>query len=93
MLIIMQDNVHSREISLHDLNVLHDGSDFAGPLRLLLRAIVPRFIIRYYALQEQIQRLNVVAETGQGEHDDGLYAFRCHCLTAYTYLNRTSRTL
>lgn len=71
----MQDNVHSREISLHDLNILHDGSDFAGPLRLLLRASVPRFIIRYYALQEQLQRLNVVAETGEGEHDEGLSCF------------------
>lgn len=71
MLIFMQDNVHSREISLHDLNILHDGSDFAGPLRLLLRAIVPRFIIRYYALQEQVQRLNVAAETGEGVHVEG----------------------
>lgn len=71
MLTITQDNMHSREIGLHDLNILHDGSDFAGPLRLLLRAIAPRFIIRYYALQEQIQRLNMVAETGQGEHDEG----------------------
>ncbi|KAG8217207.1 hypothetical protein J3R82DRAFT_5291 [Butyriboletus roseoflavus] len=67
---ISEDNVHSREISLHDLNILHDGSDFVGPLRLLLRAIVPRFIIRYYALQEQIQRLNVAAETGEGEHEE-----------------------
>lgn len=72
MLTIVQDNVHSREISLHDLNILHDGSDFVGPLRLLLRAIVPRFIIRYYALQEQVQRLHLTAETGEGEHDEGL---------------------
>ncbi|KAG9318122.1 hypothetical protein JVU11DRAFT_189 [Chiua virens] len=69
-LAVSEDNVHAREITLHDLNNLHDGSDFVGPLRLLLRAIVPRFIIRYYALQEQIQRLSVTAETGEGEHDD-----------------------
>ncbi|KAH0830268.1 hypothetical protein J3R83DRAFT_1633 [Lanmaoa asiatica] len=69
-LAISEDNVHSREISLHDLNILHDGSDFVGPLRLLLRAIVPRFVIRYYALQEQLQRLNAAAETGEGEHDE-----------------------
>lgn len=71
MLTITQDNVHAREISLHDLNILHDGSDFVGPLQLLLRAAVPRFIIRYYALQEQIQRLNMAAETRQGEHNEG----------------------
>lgn len=72
MLRVTQDNVHSREISLHDLNILHDGSDFVGPLRLLLRANVPRFIIRFYALQEQIQRLHVAPETGEAEHDQGL---------------------
>ncbi|KAF8556888.1 hypothetical protein OG21DRAFT_503797 [Imleria badia] len=69
-LAVSEDNVHSREISLHDLHILHDGSDFVGPFRLLLRAIVPRFIMRYYAIQEQIQRLNVVAETGEGERDE-----------------------
>ncbi|KIJ60611.1 hypothetical protein HYDPIDRAFT_43147, partial [Hydnomerulius pinastri MD-312] len=69
-LVVSEDNVHSRDISLHDLNVLHDGSDFSGPLRLLLRASVPRFIVRYYALQEQIQRLDLAVETGEGEHHD-----------------------
>ncbi|KAF8431809.1 hypothetical protein L210DRAFT_3764106 [Boletus edulis BED1] len=69
-LAVSEDNVHSREITLHDLNILHDGSNFVGPLRLLLRANVPRFIIRYYALQERIQRLNMAAETGEGEHDE-----------------------
>ncbi|KAF9228784.1 hypothetical protein BS17DRAFT_812737 [Gyrodon lividus] len=66
-LIVSEDNVHSRDLSLHDLNVLHDGSDFAGPLRLHLRACVPRFIVRYYTLQEQVQRLNLATETGEGE--------------------------
>ncbi|KAG6379248.1 hypothetical protein JVT61DRAFT_11697 [Boletus reticuloceps] len=69
-LAVSEDNVHSREITLHDLNILHDGSNFVGPLRLLLRANVPRFIIRYYALQERIQRLNMAAETGEGERDE-----------------------
>lgn len=67
--------MHSREISLHDLNILHDGSDIVGPLRLLLRAVVPRFIIQYYALQESIQRLSAAAETEEGELDDGLCCF------------------
>ncbi|KAG6327904.1 hypothetical protein ID866_11185 [Astraeus odoratus] len=61
-LAVSEDNIHSREISLHDLNVLHDGSDFAGPLRLRLTATTPRFIFRFYALQEQIQRLNSSAD-------------------------------
>ncbi|KAH7889943.1 hypothetical protein F5I97DRAFT_1848817 [Phlebopus sp. FC_14] len=69
-LVVSEDNVHSREISLHDLNVLHDGSDFSGPLRLLLRASVPRFIFRYYALQEQIQRLNLAIEKESGHGDE-----------------------
>ncbi|KAF9234766.1 hypothetical protein BU15DRAFT_78686 [Melanogaster broomeanus] len=69
-LVLSEDNVHSREISLHDLNVLHDGSDFSGPLRLHLRTSVPRFIVRYYALQEQVQRLNLTIETGESEHYD-----------------------
>ncbi|KAF8836342.1 hypothetical protein BDN67DRAFT_1072006 [Paxillus ammoniavirescens] len=66
-LVVSEDNVHSHEISLHDLNILHDGSDFAGPLRLHLRASVPRFIVRYYALQEQVQRLNLAIEAGEIE--------------------------
>ncbi|KIK95847.1 hypothetical protein PAXRUDRAFT_350610 [Paxillus rubicundulus Ve08.2h10] len=70
-LIVSEDNVHSHEISLHDLNILHDGSDFTGPLRLHLRASVPRFIVRYYALQEQVQRLNLAIETGESERYQG----------------------
>ncbi|KAI6110059.1 hypothetical protein F5141DRAFT_1004087 [Pisolithus sp. B1] len=58
---VFQDNIYAREYSLHDLNVLYDGSDFAGPLRLRLTATVPRFICRYYTLQEQIQRLDSAA--------------------------------
>jgi hypothetical protein len=67
-LVLSEDNIHSREISLHDLNVLHDGSDFSGPLRLHLRLSIPRFIVRYYALREQVHRLNLAIETGESEH-------------------------
>ena len=63
--IIFQDNAHAREVTLHDLNVLHDGSDLSGPLRLRLHVIVPRFIIRYHILRDQIARLNLVAEGGE----------------------------
>jgi hypothetical protein len=55
-----KDNVHAREISLHDLNVLHHGLDLIGPLRLRLRTVLPRFINRYRSLQSQVTRLDVV---------------------------------
>lgn len=49
----IQDNIHAREISLHDLNVLHDGLNISGPLRLRVQA-TPRFIVRYNTLQAQV---------------------------------------
>ncbi|KAI6164298.1 hypothetical protein EDD17DRAFT_1563660 [Pisolithus thermaeus] len=74
-LTISEDNIYAREYSLHDLNVLHDGSDFAGPLRLRLTATVPRFIYRYYTLQEQVQRLDLaVGAAGDKQHDDQTHA-------------------
>ena len=73
---LLQDNAHAREVTLHDLNVLHDGSDLSGPLRLQLHLVVPRFIVRYHMLRDQISRLNLATEggeegeqvTGQQEH-------------------------
>ena len=61
-------------MTLHDLNVLHDGADLSGPLRIRLRSVSPRFITRYNALRDQIARLDL-AEDGQQvygdvEHDD-----------------------
>ncbi|GAW00035.1 kinase-like protein [Lentinula edodes] len=58
-LTISEDNIFARETSIHDLNVLHDGSNFSGPLRLRLQSVNPRFIIRYRILQEQVMRLNL----------------------------------
>ncbi|KAG2366817.1 hypothetical protein BDR07DRAFT_1395197 [Suillus spraguei] len=60
-LAVLEDNVYAQEVSLHDLNVLHDGSDFTGPLRIHLRSAIPRFILRYRLLQEQISRLDLAA--------------------------------
>ncbi|KAJ7684721.1 hypothetical protein DFH06DRAFT_1156446, partial [Mycena polygramma] len=60
-LVISEDNVYAREVTLHDLNVLHDGSGINGPLRLRLRSVIPRFILRYHLLQDQVSRLNLVA--------------------------------
>lgn len=66
-LVVPEDNVYAREVSLHDLNLLHDGSDISGPLRLRLRATTPRFILRYHLIQDQISRLNLeLAE----QHED-----------------------
>ncbi len=51
--------MHAREVSLHDLNVLHHGLGFTGPLRLRLRTVLPRFIRRYRSLQHQTTRNDV----------------------------------
>ncbi|KAJ7871490.1 hypothetical protein B0H14DRAFT_216821 [Mycena olivaceomarginata] len=63
-LVISEDNVYAREVTLHDLNVLHDGSDIAGPLRLRIKSVAPRFILRYHLLQDQVSRLNIAAAAG-----------------------------
>ena len=60
---VFQDNVLASEVSLHDLNSLHDGTNRDGPLRLRLRCSPFRFMTRYYALREQIYRLDL-AEGG-----------------------------
>ena len=65
--------MHAREISLHDLNVLHHGLDLTGPLRLRLRTVLPRFINRYRSLQSQLTRLDVagsVSHPAEGESSE-----------------------
>jgi hypothetical protein len=62
--------VHAREISLHDLNVLHHGLDVIGPLRLRLRTVLPRFINRYRSLQSQVTRFDVVRSASQPAEDE-----------------------
>ena len=64
-----KDNVHAREISLHDLNVLHHGLDLNGPLRLRLRTVLPRFMNRYRSLQSQVTRFDV-ARLSQPAEDE-----------------------
>ncbi|KAF9001949.1 hypothetical protein BDQ17DRAFT_1326984 [Cyathus striatus] len=56
-LVISEDNIFAREVSLHDLNTLHDASGIAGPLRLRMQTIAPRFIVRFHLLQEHAARL------------------------------------
>ncbi|KAL0567576.1 hypothetical protein V5O48_014414 [Marasmius crinis-equi] len=69
-LVISEDNIFSREISLYDLHQLHVGSDFSGPLRLRLQATPSRFIVRYRLLQEQIFRLDLAAQEYNEEDNE-----------------------
>lgn len=66
----IKDNVHAREISLHDLNVLHDGLGLSGPLRLRLRTVLSRFICRYRSLQSQVTRLRVSRTTNHPSNEN-----------------------
>ncbi|EKM55644.1 uncharacterized protein PHACADRAFT_161674 [Phanerochaete carnosa HHB-10118-sp] len=57
---ITEDNIHVGEVTIHELNILHDGIDLTGPLRLRLSA-TPRFITRYRALRDQVAQLSLEA--------------------------------
>ncbi|KAF8522101.1 hypothetical protein BU17DRAFT_44904, partial [Hysterangium stoloniferum] len=61
------DNIHAREVSLHDLGILHAGCDLSGPLSLRLDTISPRFGTRYRAIRDEIVR--VVSEDDE-RHDE-----------------------
>ncbi|EGN96167.1 hypothetical protein SERLA73DRAFT_76157 [Serpula lacrymans var. lacrymans S7.3] len=74
-LTISEDNVYAREVTLHDLNVLHDGSDITGPLRIQLRVAAPRFILRYHLLQDQIARINLAAESADSNNNQADQVF------------------
>jgi hypothetical protein len=71
-----KDNVHAREISLHDLNVLHHGLGLTGPLRLRIRTVLSRFIYRYRSLQDQVTQLSVsgrVSHPTEADEGEGTY--------------------
>ncbi|PPQ63208.1 hypothetical protein CVT24_005753 [Panaeolus cyanescens] len=53
---ISEDNIYSREISLHDLNVLHDAAGLPGSLHIQTTTSSPRFIVQYHRMQESIHR-------------------------------------
>ncbi|TFK67899.1 hypothetical protein BDN72DRAFT_842494 [Pluteus cervinus] len=76
LLQISEDNVYAREVTLHDLNILHDGSGLSGPLRLRLRVVAPRFITRYRLLQSQVSDLHLdskedISHGSSGAHLEG----------------------
>ncbi|KAG5649909.1 hypothetical protein H0H81_001529, partial [Sphagnurus paluster] len=58
-LVMSEDYTFAHEVSLHDLNILHDGLNKSGPLRLRLKTSTPRFMDRYHTLQEQIARFHL----------------------------------
>lgn len=62
----LQDNVFTHEVTLHDLNVIHDDARLPGPLRLRLSSS-PRFIIHYRALRDQIAQLSLGSEANIAE--------------------------
>ncbi|KAF9052729.1 hypothetical protein BJ165DRAFT_1400142 [Panaeolus papilionaceus] len=55
---ISEDNIYSRDMSLHDLNVLHDAAGLSGSLHISTTTSTPRFIVQYHRLQESIHRSN-----------------------------------
>ncbi|OBZ75624.1 hypothetical protein A0H81_04490 [Grifola frondosa] len=64
-LVISEDNVYANEVTIHELNVVHDGSDLSASPSLQLQLVSPRFITRYNALRDEIARLNLVTEGEQ----------------------------
>ncbi|KAK0502799.1 hypothetical protein EDD18DRAFT_606925 [Armillaria luteobubalina] len=61
-LVISEDNKYASEVTLHELNIIHDVSEISGPLRLRLHTVTPRFIVRYRQLQDQVARLQLGSE-------------------------------
>ncbi|GLB35150.1 putative protein of unknown function (DUF2420) [Lyophyllum shimeji] len=77
-LVMSEDYTYAHELSLHDLNVLHDGLNKPGPLRLRLRTVTPRFIDRYHMLQAQISQFQItetinpiIDHSGEERHEQG----------------------
>ena len=68
--------MYTHEVTLHELNVIHDGSDLNGPLRLRLKVFAPRFVTRYTTLRDQIARLNLT--DGDDSHGDTAIAPPAH---------------
>ena len=70
MLTLYQDNLYSNEVSFHDLNLLHDHADLAGPLRIRVGCNPRRFITRYRELKSKLEQLNLLDEATA---DDGQF--------------------
>lgn len=63
-------------MSFHDLNLIHDHADLAGPLRVRFGCNPRRFITRYRELKSKLEQFNLLDEVtvddaqvgDQGEH-------------------------
>ncbi|KAL5490193.1 hypothetical protein ACEPAI_5026 [Sanghuangporus weigelae] len=70
-LVISEDNIYSREVSLQDLYAMHQGVGLPGHLKLTLQSIMPRFITRYNLLRDQVTRLVLGEEAGETRQHEG----------------------
>lgn len=66
---MMQDNVYAREVSLHDLNAIHEGVGLEGPLQVTLHSVIPRFIARYNYLREHLAALSLGVGHSAEDHE------------------------
>jgi len=57
-----QDNLYTNEVSFHDLNLLHDHADLAGPLRIRVGCNPLRFVTRYRELKSKLEQFNLLGE-------------------------------
>ncbi|KAK0448269.1 uncharacterized protein EV420DRAFT_1275867 [Desarmillaria tabescens] len=72
-LVISEDNKYASEVTLHELNIMHDAFEISGPLRLRLHTVTPRFILRYRQLQDQVARLQLAADEVFYAPEEGEY--------------------
>lgn len=61
-LVISEDNSYTNEVSFHDLNLIHDHADLAGPLRIRIGCNPQRFIARYRELRSKLEQFNLLDE-------------------------------
>jgi len=61
-LTLHQDNLYTNEVSFHDLNLLHDHADLAGPLRIRVGCNPRRFVTRYRELKSKLEQFNLLDE-------------------------------
>jgi hypothetical protein len=59
---VTEDNVHSYEISLKDIHEVYAGCELPDPMVLEISTIAPRFITRFKAIAEELNRVIAAAE-------------------------------
>ena len=68
----LQDNKYASELSIAELDLLHDHNDTEGPLRLELKINSNRFILRYRAMMARLEK--EVEESEGDDHYEGIYS-------------------